>query len=728
MKRFHLILLLAFAAAMPAMAATRGFAIFVDSISHSMATAELEAYARTVDRQGLESEIVVINPDVNPDSIRAIIRTMATRKRTPIEGMVFVGEIPIPMILDAQHMTSAFKVAQNLKRPERSSCPSDRFYDDLDLKFDFVSRDAKKPLLYYYTLRADSPQKCSPSLYSGRIRSIDFYGKDRYQNLRDYLTKLVRVKEQGTRLDRMFLFSGSGYNSESPIARQDEKMSFMEQFPWMRRQANSLSYLDHKHTTFAKYTLMSYMQQPDMSLALLHHHGSPVKEYINRYPDTRNTRDQLEGARSFFRSKIRSAVENGTPLDSACARYARDYDVPVSWFDNVMDSASIAADSIYNDRLDLHLHDFDRYTPNARVVMLDACFNGSFNNDAYVAGAYILNSGDCVTVIANSVNSLQDKWCDKYIGLLGLGMRVGNMVKYNPYLESHIIGDPTFTFVPADTKLGFDINDALAGASTSFWKKQLSSAYPAMQSMSIEQLCSRNAITPEGILEIFTTSGSGITRFAALMALSKMPDRPQFVEALRLGLNDSYELVRRFSAILAGKNGSPSLIPAVIAAYANPLKGERVNFQLQTAMQLFDHDALMAELESQRPYRHAYDENEMMAQARKSITDRFSSRQYAPLIAMLDGSATPDKRELKAFFRQMRNNTLHPATDVILNYLDTCDDDGLRRQIIETLGWFNYSYRAGQIADRMNRIAADPTWPTDLRTEAAKTAARLSGH
>lgn len=706
-------------------AATRGFAIFVDSISHSRVTSELEAYARSVDRQGLASEIVVVTSDVTPDSLRSMIRSMATRKNTPIEGMVFVGDIPIPMLLDAQHFTSAFKVAQNLKRLERSACPSDRFYDDLSLKFDFVSRDGKKPLLYYYSLRADSPQHCAPTLYSGRIKSMDFYGKDRYENLRDYLKKVVRVKERAEGLERMFLFAGSGYNSESPISRQDEKMSFMEQFPWMRRQASSLTYLDHKHTTFAKYTLMSYMQQPDLSLALLHHHGSPVKEYINRYPDTRSTRDQLEGAKSFFRSKIRNAVEAGTPLDSACASYAREYDVPLHWFDTVMDSASIAADSIYNERLDLHMHDFDHYTPNARVVMLDACFNGSFNNDIYVAGAYVFGAGDCVAVIANSVNSLQDKWCDKSIGLLGLGMRVGNMVRFNPYLESHILGDPTFAFTPADSRLGFDVNKVLADAPASFWKKQLKSAYPAVQAMAIDRLVDVKGITPQQLLDIFRSSEFAVTRLAALMSLSESPRAPQFVEALRLGLNDSYELIRRFSAIFAGKNGSPELIPDVIAAYANTLKGERVNFQLQNAMQLFDYESLIKELESQRPYRHWYDEDEMMNQARNGIADRFSSKRYDADIARLT-SEKPDMREVKSFVRQLRNNPLHPSVNELLAYVDNCSDDELRVTLVEALGWFNYSYRAPEIAKRLTEIAADSTRSQKLRDEAAKSAARFN--
>ena len=82
-------------------AAQRGFTIFVDSLSNSQISAELEAYAASVRKQGLVTETVVVGPSVTPDSIRAGIRSMATRKKAPIEGFVLVGEIPVPMLLDA---------------------------------------------------------------------------------------------------------------------------------------------------------------------------------------------------------------------------------------------------------------------------------------------------------------------------------------------------------------------------------------------------------------------------------------------------------------------------------------------------------------------------------------------------------------------------------------------------------------------------------------------------
>lgn len=719
--RFILLTLLLTAVHLVQASPCRGFAIFIDSVSNARCTEAVAAYASSVDKQGLDVQTIVVTESVSPDSLRSLIRQMAYAKKTPIEGMVFIGDIPIPMLLDAQHLTSAFKVAQNPKRMERSACPSDRFYDDLSLKFDFISRDEAKPLLYYYSLRADSPQKSSPDLYSGRIKPMACNGKDKYAALNDYLHKVVEIKQRHEPFTEMLFFAGSGYNSESNISRIDEKAAHMEQFPWMKGQRNWLKYMEHKYTVFTKYPLMSAMQNPNLSLALLHHHGSPDKEYINRYPDPRNARDQLESAKFFFRNKIRAAIERGEPRDSACARFAKEYDVPLHWFDNVTDSASVAADSIYDERLDLYLHDFDKYTPNARLVFLDACFNGAFNNDEYVAGAYIFGQGDCVTVIANSVNSLQDKWCDKHLGLLGLGMRAGNFVKYNPYLESHIIGDPTFCFAPP-ASFKHDINEALH-ASPSFWRKQLDSPLPVMQSMALWKLHEAGQITPAQVLAKFRSAEAGITRLGALMLLAET-GAPEFVEAIELGLDDSYEMVRRMSAVFAGKNGSPSLLPALIKVYANDLKGERVNFQVQNAMQLFPADSLLAELERQRPFRNAYDESESMDKAREAIVNRLSALRFKKDLAELS-SENPDARTVKSFIRLLRNNPLHESLPELFNYLYTTSDAEEQKALVEALGWFNLSYRAPEIAAKLKEVSVDTRFPEAVRTEALKTVARL---
>lgn len=703
-----------------AAATERGFAIFIDSISYKEAAAEVEAYAASVKKQGLKP-YVIIDRWKNPDSIRTEIRRLAALKSSPIEGMVFIGDIPVAMIRDAQHLTSAFKIDQNMKNFERTACPSDRFYDDLNLQFEFIKRDGKKPNLFYYSLLPESPQVSHPTLYSGRIKSFAYNGKTEYERLRDYLKKVVRLKEKGDTLMQLLYFSGHGYNSESQISRIDEKTAYYEYFPWMRRQNSAITYIDHKMAKYAKYLLMSQLQRPDLSLAILHHHGGVEAEYINRTPDARSVTDNLEAAKMFFRSKIRTAVERGGDKEEVKARYAREYDVPLDWFDDIFTPESIAADSIFNDRIDLHIYDLGRYKPNARVVMLDACFNGAFNNEKYIAGGYIFEDGDCVVTIANSVNSLQDKWCDANIGLLGYGMRVGNFVKYNPYLESHIIGDPTFSFIPA-TELAFDINDALCKGAK-FWRKQLTSQYPAIQMMALRRLTLDNVITSDDLLSVFKTSPDGIVRMAALMMLSEKKGE-NFVKCISLGLNDEYELVRRFSAIFAGKNGSPELIPSLIKATLNEGIGKRVKFQLSNALALYSYDAMLKYYLSNDlcSNKITYEDDDFdFAEDLMRTSDKRRLEEFALL-----SDPKTDRRDAKLLIKSLRNNPQHTAVPLLLNFLNTTEDEELQYMLVEALGWFNYSYRAQEIAAALQKTASDARFSSKVQAEATKSINRLT--
>ena len=82
-------------------------------------------------------------------------------------------------------------------------------------------------------------------------------------------------------------------------------------------------------------------------------------------------------------------------------------------------------------------------------------------------------------------------------------------------------------------------------------------------------------------------------------------------------------------------------------------------------------------------------------------------------------------KEIKSFVRQLRNNPLHPELDELLAYVDVCPDDNIRVALIEALGWFNYSYRAPEVAARMRQVAADTRFSEAARREAAKTVARI---
>ena len=57
-----------------------------------------------------------------------------------------------------------------LQKPigKKSSIPSDRYYDDFGLTFDYIKQDSLKPDYHYMTLRADSKQYISPDIYSAQ--------------------------------------------------------------------------------------------------------------------------------------------------------------------------------------------------------------------------------------------------------------------------------------------------------------------------------------------------------------------------------------------------------------------------------------------------------------------------------------------------------------------------------------------------------------------------------
>ena len=87
------------------------FAIFIDSRSYEAAAAEVDAYRAAVERDGLGTYLL-IDEWQNPESVRSEIIRM-TEAQPHLEGVVFVGDIPIAMIRDGQHLTSAFKSSQD---------------------------------------------------------------------------------------------------------------------------------------------------------------------------------------------------------------------------------------------------------------------------------------------------------------------------------------------------------------------------------------------------------------------------------------------------------------------------------------------------------------------------------------------------------------------------------------------------------------------------------------
>ncbi|NCU32882.1 MAG: hypothetical protein EOM23_08130, partial [Candidatus Moranbacteria bacterium] len=133
---------------------TGSVAIVADSQVMQKNKASLEKYARSIEADGLKTFIIEDIWGV-PDSIRNVLEGLY--RESNLEGAVFVGNIPVPMIRDGQHLATAFKMDQR-RDWDRSSIPSDRFYDDFDLEFDFIKRDSANTLYYYYSLSPDGAE------------------------------------------------------------------------------------------------------------------------------------------------------------------------------------------------------------------------------------------------------------------------------------------------------------------------------------------------------------------------------------------------------------------------------------------------------------------------------------------------------------------------------------------------------------------------------------------
>ena len=67
------------------------------------------------------------------------------------------------------------------------------------------------------------------------------------------------------------------------------------------------------------------------------------------------------------------------------------------------------------------------------MIMFDACYNGSFHENDYIAGQYIFNDGQTLVAQGNTRNVLQDRWTIEMIGLLSHGVRAG---QYNKLIAS----------------------------------------------------------------------------------------------------------------------------------------------------------------------------------------------------------------------------------------------------------------------------------------------------
>jgi hypothetical protein len=689
------------------------FAIIADYNSLKTAGDEIKQYAAVLQTEGLDA-VVVEDRWQNPDSIRSLLKIMYNSNRG-FEGAVFIGDIPVPMIRDAQHLTSAFKMDQERYPWHRSSIASDRFYEDFDLQFDFLRADTNR-LFFYYSLNPLSVQVLTPDIYSGRIR---IPGDIDGSMLRAYLTKVIEAHKNPDKIDEVLFFAGHGYNSESMTARMDEKAALLQQFPQLNRQDNGLEYIDYTFEEHIKNRLLSTMTLEEIDIALLHHHGSTDAQLAGSESAANGVQQNIESIKFYLRSKVRGAKDT----TEAKNKYIEWLGVPDTWFRGANEKSQTEKDSAWFNDMDIIKADVMKYDVKARFIMFDACFNGSFHVNEFISGAYVFGPGRTVAAQANTVNSLQDKFPDEMVGLLSYGMRVGEWNRMVCLLESHLIGDPTFRFNASDPML--DAQEMMKSAGNNARLVKLASyPHPDVQSWALWRLKSNGYTGISNLLaDKYFSSPYATTRVSAMKLLAQLRD-DNFVKVTAAALDDSYELARRFAAVYCQESGDPRLAPALIKSVTDPNVSKRVNYQATDALAYFDRELLMQELDKRFAGLDTSNHlGTIYRQTAANIVKRAKSCSET-----LETIAGPDETEKNRIFdiRSLRNQTYHPIVEPLCDYLLTAPGEKLEVSLIEALGWFSHSYKRQHIIDTCRKIIADrERFSEKAGLEAQRTIRRL---
>ena len=138
------------------------FAIIADIETYRECKAEIEAYREVLEDEGLGTYIMAGDWD-DPMELRKQIISLSEKKPV-LEGIVLVGDIPIAMIREGQHLTTAFKMDEERFPEFESSVASDRFYDDFDLDFELLGQDTTRSDVFYYRLSEKGAQTLRPEI------------------------------------------------------------------------------------------------------------------------------------------------------------------------------------------------------------------------------------------------------------------------------------------------------------------------------------------------------------------------------------------------------------------------------------------------------------------------------------------------------------------------------------------------------------------------------------
>lgn len=672
----------------PAQKSATSFAVVIDAATYEKCHAEVAAYRGALQKDGLA--VYTISADwTSPEEIRAELAKLykSNSKKMPLEGCVFIGDVPYVSVQNAQHMTTAFKMNEERFPIDEASVTSDRFYDDLNLSFEFIKRDSVDNLRYYYKLSENSAQHLNPSFYSGRIHYPEQMGGDKYEATAKYLRKVVAERERQEKIDYMVTFAGAAYNSDCLVTWMDERVMLDEIFPQLSRNDHrALKQLNFRMNNYnMTYKLFAELERDEVDIMLFNEHGSPDKQHISGEGQIDSFNARLEALRYTVYSAIRREERKGEKgdVEGAKAYFKERYHLTDKFFEEYYNPTPSTKDPD-----DLNLDDLNSHTLNPRFVVFNACYNGSFHQPGYVAGSYIFGDGRTVVAQGNTVNVLQDRWTYEMFGLLTHGVRVGQYNRMIATLEGHIIGDPAFRFAPTvEGTLAQDMvtKKVVKGKNVSYWTSLLDAPNADIQSLALRMLADGGAISAKELLNKYRTCNYATTRMECLKLIMRNGSCPESIAVVSEALYDSYEVVRRNAATYAWMLGAEELADEVSDVLINYPESQRVGFILNRAMEMLPEEVAMAAFDKAAAATH-YPVKENIEALRKYQLRSQKTKQSE----MEDLFNNEEKLAARiSAIRGVRNNTYHEyVPQMIALVQDEAQPMELRVAVVEALGWF----------------------------------------
>lgn len=708
----------------PSVKQPTAFAIITDNQTYANTKEAMLQYKTAVEGDGLATYLVSGDWQ-NPDQVKQEI--IKIYKECPsLEGLVLVGDVPVALVRNAQHMTTAFKMNEKAFPWDQSSVPTDRFYDDLHLKFEYLKQDSVNRQHFYYKLTEDSPQQLNPTFYSARIKYPEKKGGDKYAAIAAYLRKAAAAKaDKGNQLDQVFSFNGGSYNSDCLVVWMDDEKAYKENFPLAFGRQMGFKHWNFRMDHPMKYRLFSELQRKDLDVFMFHEHGMPTGQLINnemectdfssRYKMLKSTlyNAVMGHAEKHDKDTMRIQMQEKRHVNEV---FFKDLDNPEFWEKDSMHYADerIVTEGFMKRKLSTY----------PKMVMFDACYNGSFHENDYIAGHYIFNDGLTLVAQGNTRNVLQDRWTIEMIGLLSHGVRVGQYNKLIASLEGHLLGDPTFHFAPIEANtLSADMT--IRKDDKAYWMNLLDSPYADVQSLAMRMLADvdvKKELSPL-FLKKYQESNFNTVRMEAIKLLSRYQDA-YFIEALREGLNDAYEMVARQSAIYAGFVGDDSLLPVIVAALVDHNERLRVQMSANKALGLYPKEKVEKVVDAFYANADRLNKTEEKARLLKSL-ERMFVQEAKTHKAVMDTTA-PEAERISAI-RTVRNYTFHFHVDDYLNVIrDINNPLEVRVVMAEALGWFTNSVQRPHILGEMKAMQQSNDLPKELKAEIEQTIKRLS--